>query len=75
MAGALDFLDTLVGAARDVAVARENADAATGRVTDQSKVPYTSPLQVKGTPLGGYLPLVLGAVALVVVGFLLLRRR
>jgi hypothetical protein len=74
MAGALDFLDTLVGAARDVSVARSNADAATGRITDQTKVPYTSPLQVKGAPLGGYLPLIIGVLVLGVAVVLIARR-
>jgi len=72
MAGALDFLDTLVNRAADVAVARNNADVATARVTDQTAVGHTSPLQVAGVSLTVPL-LVIGAV--VIVGALLLLRR
>lgn len=75
MAGALDFLDTLVNRTADVAVAKANADVQTARVGDQTAVPHTSPLQVDGTPLGGYLPLVLGVVAIGVVAMFLLHKR
>ncbi len=74
MAGALDFLDTLVTSARDVAVARANGDADLARVTDQTRVPYTSPLQVDGAALGGYLPIVIGLVVVGVAVFLLRKR-
>lgn len=75
MAGALDFLDTLVQSAAQVQVARANADVATGRVGDQTAVPHTSPLQVAGAPLGGYLPLIIGGLVVVVAIVMIVRRR
>jgi len=75
VSGALDFLDTLVGRAADVAVARANGDVATGRVTDQTRVPHTSPLQVGGVPIGAYLPWIIGGAVIAVAAFLVLRRR
>lgn len=74
MAGALDFLDTLVNRAADVSIAKSNADVATARVTDQTKVPYTSPLQNPGA-LGAYLPFIIGAVVIASAAYLLLRKR
>ncbi len=75
MAGALDFLDTLVNRAADVAVAKKNADVTTARVTDQTKVPHTSPLQIGGTTFGAYLPWILGGLLVAGAAFLIMRRR
>jgi hypothetical protein len=81
MAGALDWLDSLtsgvgaiagkaVDAAGQVAVIKATAAA---KQLDQTPVRNTSPLQIAGG--GSILPYVIGGVVLLVVGFLLLRKR
>lgn len=72
MAGALEFLDTLVNRAADVAISK-NTDVSVAKVGDQTAVAHTSPIQV-ASAVRGYVPYIVGAALVGGALYFLLRK-
>ena len=73
MAGALDFLDTLVNRVADVQVAKAGGNSPAAAVGDESAVPYTSPVQVVSA-VQGYLPYIIAAALIGGAAYFILKK-